>query len=117
MLRGTLAAFVQPPAPPWPLPGPSCRVDFWLGQAAGVATAAAIAALCQFTLEPERDFLRRHQVGSRLQQIDYEPVAAITLTFEVRLVTVCDHFHLGELVLELGDLCLERINDRPVTRR
>jgi hypothetical protein len=66
------------------------------------ATSSAIDP--QKTFEPRRRLLSRHSLGSRLQQLNHQPIGALALTLEIGPVTRCRCFEPRDLRLQCHDL-------------
>jgi hypothetical protein len=59
----------------------------------------------QKTFKPRRRFLGSHGLGSRLQQLNHQPIGALALTLEIGPVTRCPCFEPRYLRLQCHELC------------
>src|SRR6266699_5131086 len=59
----------------------------------------------QKTFEPRRRLLSRHSLGSRLPQLNHQPIGALALTLEIDPVTRYRCFDAPDLRLQCHDLC------------
>jgi hypothetical protein len=57
------------------------------------------------TFKPRRRLLRRHSLGSCLQQLNHQAIGALALTLEICPVTRCRRFEPRDLRLQCLDLC------------
>jgi hypothetical protein len=67
------------------------------------ATGSAIGP--QKTFEPRRRLLSRHSLGSRLQQLNHQPIGALALTLEIGPVSRYRRFEPRDLRLQCHNLC------------
>jgi len=61
----------------------------------------------QLAFKPRRGLPGRHGLGSRLQQLDHQPIGALALTLEIGPVTRCRCLEPRDLGLQRHDLYLQ----------
>src|SRR6516165_5081654 len=81
------------------MPGSTCS------QCVAVDRATSSATGPQKTFKPRRRLPGRHSLGSRLQQLNHQPIGALTLTLEVCPVTRCRSFEPRDLGVQCHNLC------------
>jgi hypothetical protein len=70
-----------------------------------VDRATSSAIIPQKTFEPRRRLPSRHSLGSRLQQLNHQPIGTLALTLEICPVTCCRCFEPCDLRLQCHDIC------------
>jgi hypothetical protein len=70
-----------------------------------VSRAASSAIDPQKTFEPRDCLLSRHNLGSRLQQLNHQPIGPLALTLKIGPVALYSCFQPRDLRLQCRDLC------------